>query len=384
MSTRELPTTDEEIWRYSRIAELDLDAFTPASPTDDATLPEPLQRVVAAVPDAAAVVIVRNGFVVSTTVTDSAIELADDAPDLEPVDAFGWLHREHARRLVVRIPRGHVVDAPVLVLSWTDVDGASTFPHLVVDAGEDSSVSVYEHSGAPDGLSALSVPVTELRAGPAARLRYLHGQVLGSRMWQIARQVSTVERDATLSTGLVALGGDYARVRIESAMTGRGASGEMLAAYFGEQRQMHDIRTLQDHVAPGTTSNLLFKGAVEGRAQSIYTGLIHIGKQAAGVNAFQTNRNIKLSDGAWAHSDPNLEIENNDVRCSHASTIGPVDEDQRFYLESRGVPPSVAERLIVMGFFDEVLDRLAVPALAPLLRDEIAGKLARREAEVVE
>ena len=156
----------------------------------------------------------------------------------------------------------------------------------------------------------------------------------------------------------------------------------MLAAYFGEQRQMHDVRTLQDHIAPATTSNLLFKGAVEGRAQSIYTGLIHIGKEAAGVNAFQTNRNVKLSEGAWAHSDPNLEIENNDVRCSHASTIGPVDEDQRFYLESRGVPPQVAERLIVMGFFDEVLEKLPVPSAVGLLRAEIARKLERRDAEV--
>jgi Fe-S cluster assembly protein SufD len=145
---------------------------------------------------------------------------------------------------------------------------------------------------------------------------------------------------------------------------------------------MHDIRTLQDHVAPGTTSNLLFKGAVEGLAQSVYTGLIHIGKQAAGVNAFQTNRNVKLSDGAWAHSDPNLEIENNDVRCSHASTVGPVDEEQAFYLESRGIPPTVAERLIVMGFFDEVLDRLPVPGAVRLLRDEVARKLARRDDEV--
>jgi Fe-S cluster assembly protein SufD len=156
----------------------------------------------------------------------------------------------------------------------------------------------------------------------------------------------------------------------------------MLAAYFGEQRQMHDIRTLQDHVAPSTTSDLLFKGAVEGLASSIYTGLIHIGKDASGVNAFQTNRNIKLSEGAWAHSDPNLEIENNDVRCSHASTIGPVNEDQRFYLESRGVPPQVAERLIVMGFFDDVLARLPMPGAVALLRDEIERKLSRREAEV--
>jgi Fe-S cluster assembly protein SufD len=380
--TMTLPTTDEEIWRYSRIAELDLDAFTPAPVPDDITIPPALQMVIDAVPDAAAVVIVRNGHLVSADVRDPNVEVGDGDAAVEPVDAFGELNRQHATPIVVRVAPGKTVSGPVLVLQWTDLDGASTFPHLIVAAGDDSDVVVYEHAASPDDVVALTVPVTELRAGPAARLRYLHGQVLGARTWQIARQVSSADRDATLSTGAVALGGDYARLRIESSMTGKGASGEMLAAYFGEQRQMHDVRTLQDHVAPGTTSNLVFKGAVEGLAQSIYTGLIHIGKQASGVNAFQTNRNIKLSEGAWAHSDPNLEIENNDVKCSHASTIGPVDEEQRFYLESRGIPPQVAERLIVMGFFDDVLEKLPVPGAVALLRTEIARKLERRDVEV--
>jgi Fe-S cluster assembly protein SufD len=380
--TRALPTTDEEIWRYSRIAELDLDAFSPAPPPDDITIPAALQPLIDAVPDAAAIVVVRNGHLVSSDVRDGGVEITDGDAGVEPVDVFGELNRSHATPIVVRTARGRTVDGPVLVLQWTDGDGVSTFPHVVVDAAENSELVVYEHAASPDEVIALTVPVTEVRVGAAARVRYLHGQVLGARTWQIARQVSTVDRDATLSTGAVALGGDYARLRIESSMTGRGASGEMLAAYFGEQRQMHDVRTLQDHVAPGTTSNLLFKGAVEGLAQSIYTGLIHIGKQAAGVNAFQTNRNIKLSEGAWAHSDPNLEIENNDVRCSHASTIGPVDEEQRFYLESRGIAPQVAERLIVMGFFDEVLEKLPVPGVVARLRDEIARKLERRDVEV--
>jgi Fe-S cluster assembly protein SufD len=177
----------------------------------------------------------------------------------------------------------------------------------------------------------------------------------------------------------VALGGDYARVRSESRLTGPGADARQIAVYFGEAHQMHDFRTLQDHVAPKTSSDLLFKGAVQGHSRSVYTGLIHIGPEAKGSNAFQTNRNLKLSDGAWAESVPNLDIETNDVRCSHASAVGPVDEDQRFYLESRGVPPPVAERLIVLGFFDEVLAQLPVPGLAAEMRAEVAAKLDRRE-----
>jgi Fe-S cluster assembly protein SufD len=133
-------------------------------------------------------------------------------------------------------------------------------------------------------------------------------------------------------------------------------------------------------VAPNTTSNLLFKGVVQGTSHAVWSGLIHIGKEAAGVNAFQTNRNVKLSDGAWAESVPNLEIENNDVHCSHASAVGPVDPDSLFYLESRGVPPAAAERLIVMGFFEEVLQKLPVPGVVAPLRAEVARKLERREA----
>ena len=145
---------------------------------------------------------------------------------------------------------------------------------------------------------------------------------------------------------------------------------------------MLDLRVTQTHAAPKTTSDLLFKGAVQDRARSVYTGLIHIEKDARGARAFQTNRNLKLSSEAWADSVPNLDIENNDVKCSHASTVGPIDEEQRFYLESRGIPPEIADRLIVLGFFDEVIDKLPAQLLSAELRAEVAGKLDRRPVEV--
>jgi Fe-S cluster assembly protein SufD len=141
---------------------------------------------------------------------------------------------------------------------------------------------------------------------------------------------------------------------------------------------MHDFRTLQDHVAPKTHSDLLFKGAVQDQASSVYTGLIRIRHDAKGSAAFQTNRNLTLSHGAWAESVPNLDIQTNDVKCSHASTVGPIDDEQRFYLESRGIPPEVAERLVVLGFFDEVLDQLPVGPLASELRQQVSAKLQRR------
>src|SRR5438067_8764111 len=138
---------------------------------------------------------------------------------------------------------------------------------------------------------------------------------------------------------------------------------------------MHDFRTIPDHAAPATKSDLLFNVAVAGTYKSVYSGLIRVRKEAPGTNAFQTNRNLVLSEGAGAESVPNLEIETNDVHCSHASAVGPIDEEQLYYLESRGVPPEVAERLIVLGFFNEVLQRLPSPALAARLRGRLVTRL---------
>ena len=148
--------------------------------------------------------------------------------------------------------------------------------------------------------------------------------------------------------------------------------------YFGDGDQMLDFRTLQDHAAPHTRSNLLFKGAVEDRAHSVYSGMVHLRPEGQHSEAYQTNRNLVLSEGAGAESIPNLEIEANDVRCSHASTVGPVDDDQRYYLATRGIPPEEADRLIVLGFFDDVLSRLPVRSLSAPLRDAVVRKIEHR------
>ena len=224
------------------------------------------------------------------------------------------------------------------------------------------------------------MPVTELRVGPAARLGYVNLQQLALSDWQIASTVARVDRDGDLESTCAGLGAEYARQRTDCHLDGRGATGNLRAVYFGEGHQTLDFRTFQDHAAPDTTSDLLFKGALGGSSRSVYSGLIRVEKNARGTNAFQTNRNIKLSDDAWAESVPNLEILNNDVRCSHASAVGPVDEEQRFYLESRGVPRTEAERLIVTGFFEEILSVLPVPAAIGPLRRTVEAKFARRRA----
>jgi Fe-S cluster assembly protein SufD len=211
---------------------------------------------------------------------------------------------------------------------------------------------------------------------------YLGVNLLGTGVWQLGHQQAVGERDSTTLLATVALGGDYARVRTDAQVVGQGATTRQVAVYFADGNQMHDFRTLQDHVAPKTNSDLLFKGAVQDTAKSVYTGLIRIRPEAKGSVAYQTNRNLTLSHGAWAESVPNLEIETNDVKCSHASTVGPIDDEQRFYLESRGIPPEVAERLVVLGFFDEVLAQLPVGALAGELRARLDAKVSSRAVAV--
>jgi Fe-S cluster assembly protein SufD len=385
-----LPTEAEEIWRYSRISELDLDLYSPAHGDVETGVPEGAVDAIEAVGPRAGLVVTRNGRVAYTeldpAVAKRGVEVGDvlqaaDGDDLlgsvaaTSTDAFTELATAFVTGgVLVRVPAGITVETPIVVVHWVDRDGAAVFPRTVVVLGEDAEATVIERYQSPD-VAAFVDPVIELDVGNAARLRYASVQDLGPRVWQVAYQASRVGRDSELSSTAVALGGDYARLRTDARLEGRGSSSRLMAVYFGPGTGMHDFRTMQDHAAPQTTSDLLFKGAVAGTAKGVYTGLIRVRKEAPGTNAFQTNRNLVLSEGAGAESVPNLEIETNDVRCSHASAVGPIDEEQRYYLESRGVPPEVAERLIVLGFFNEVLERLPSPSLAARLRERLAVRL---------
>jgi Fe-S cluster assembly protein SufD len=395
------PSTELEEWRYSRIDELDLGRFALQAPADVPTgggIPT-AAAIREELGDLDGVVVLLNGRVVECSLTDSARAAgvvlgtvgdgdpavaaagrsAIGAAAVRPADRYAALNDAYASDpVVLRVPRGVAVERPIAVLSLIDGNAAGTvvLTRLSVLADENSEVSVIE-AAVSDDVDALAVPVTEISVRRAARVRHSSVQDLGHRVWQLGSFVGDVGQDATLSAAVAALGGDYARLRLDCTLSGRGATGNLASVYFGDGDQMLDLRTFQEHRAPDTTSNLLFKGAVADRSHSVYTGLIHISPEARGTNAFQTNRNLKLSDEAWAESVPNLEIENNDVHCSHASTVGPVDADQRFYLESRGVPTEVADRLVVAGFFDEVLDALPVPALAEPVRSRISGLLDR-------
>ncbi|HZR14730.1 MAG TPA: Fe-S cluster assembly protein SufD [Acidimicrobiia bacterium] len=360
------PSASEEIWRYSPI-----DRFDPSRYRPDVTPPPQWGGLDPA--------ITSKGVVVGTldAVDDAtARELLGTCANESP-DAFTALHDAFLTGgAFVHVPAGVVVEDPIVVDHASFGDGRAVFPHTLVVLDEGAEATVLERSSS-DGEDRLVVPVVELVVGQAAHLRFLSVQQHGASTWQIALQRAHVGRDATLRSSAIALGGDYARVRSEALLAGDGADSDVLAVYFGDGDQTLDFRTLQDHAAPHTRSNLLFKGAVEDRAHSVYSGLVRIRRHAQRSDAFQTNRNLVLTEGAGAESIPNLEIEADDVRCSHASAVGPIDEDQLYYLETRGVPPADAQRLIVLGFFDDVFDRLAVPALVEPLRGAVDEKVGR-------
>lgn len=387
-----VPTPSEEAWRYSRIEQLDLGRYRPPGVEADEGGTVTLGTA-GAVTDRAAKVVCVNGVVTSAEL-DSGLEAKGVVVgDLSAVaEAPEWLGvcADGSRDLFVDlndaflrggpfvyIPAGVVVDRPIVIVHRALGDGVASFPRTVIVAGEDAEVSVLERFGSLED-DHLAVPVVELVAGDAARVSYLSVQEYGPRTWQIGLQRAQVGRDSTLRSSAVALGGDYARLRSESLLSGAGASSEMVAVYFADRDQMLDFRTLQDHDAHHTTSDLLFKGAVEDTARSVYSGLVRLRKSAQRANASQTNRNLVLSAEAGAESIPNLEIEANDVRCSHASAVGPIDEDQLYYLQSRGVPPDTAERLIVFGFFEDVISRLPLAGLADPLRAAVASKFRQR------
>jgi len=383
---RGLPSFEEEVWRYTPIDDLDLgayDAGTPGGSAGDAGLTSGLDE------GAAAIVEVSNGVVTRSELNASGLEVVtgDAAMDrvgsvmVDAVDVFSEYNVAlGSSPVAVVIQRNAVIDGPIVIRHHTDSDGLAWFPRVVVSAGENSEATVVEHHASAD-VSALVCPVSEIDVGQAARLRHLTVQEMGPRVWQIGSQRSDIGRDAHLAVSHVALGGGYARARIDTRMVGTGSTGDISAVYFGRGDSQLDFRTFQQHVAPHTNSNLLFKGAVDDSARAIYTGMIRIEPEASDVAAYQTNRNLKLSEDAWAESVPNLEIENNDVKCSHASAVGPVDEEQRFYLESRGVPTEIAEALVVRGFFAEVLEQLPVSAVGEATSERIAELLSLQELE---
>lgn len=380
-----LPTTSDEVWRYAPLKDLDLERFAVASqPQRVSDSPFAVQLI----ERAGLVVRVTDGFGVAPTdeIEGVSVDFETSATSLtgEPLvrryegDTFALLNAALApSTTVIRVAAGVNVAEPIVVLNQSST--SASFSRTQLHVGRGASVTIVEYF--EGGENALVVPVSEYRIEDNGALQLITYQRLHASAWHVARTTGHLARDARLHQAVVGFGAHYDRSRNDAEMLGSGAANELRTTFLGSGDQVHDFRTRQFHVAPRTTSTLLSKGAVAGSSRCVYTGLIEIEKGAKRTDARQTNHNLLLSKSAHADSVPNLDIRENDVMCAHASSVGPLDDLQRWYLESRGVTPEDAQRLLIQGFFYEMLSALP-EQLAELVERDVAAVLSS-VAEVV-
>ena len=276
------------------------------------------------------------------------------------------------------VPRGVEIEQPIEIFHWLRHDNMSIFPHLLLVTDELAKVTVIEHFRSCERTAAgFACGVNDLIAGPGAKVTYVCAQNWADNVIALQMNTTTVDHDASAMSLNLHLGSRYSRFESLSRLTGEGGRSDLLAVAVAKHQQEFDARTLQDHVSPHTASDLLYKNALDDRARTIFGGLIRVEPHAHFTDAYQKVRNLLLSDDAEANSMPGLEILADNVRCTHGATSGQVDEDELFYLRSRGIPVPVAQRLIVTGFLDEVVQRLDHPAISEHLHRLIEEKFSK-------
>jgi Fe-S cluster assembly protein SufD len=359
-----VPSTREEPWRFTDLRGFDPDAFVTNGAAAAATEVE-RARTMLEIDAAGIVTVTEAGLSIERAPEGVTLEaLAEDHPRLgELVGAGDKLSAHNAAMwkdgLLVRVPRGVELEKPIYVRIANGAEGGALFWRLLVEAEEGARFTLIEEyvSETPD-LRAYTNAAVELYVGQNAKLEYVSIQNLSRETWHFAFHRARVERDAELDWVAGGFGSKKGKVRIENDLAGPGATSRVTGAYFADGDQHLDYDTFQEHLAPSTTSDFAFKGALRDAATAVWRGMIRVEPDAQKTNAYQENRNLLLSDRAHADSIPGLEIMANDVRCTHGATIGQVDREQLFYLMARGLSRAEAERLIVRGFFADILDRI--------------------------
>ena len=276
------------------------------------------------------------------------------------------------------VPRGVEIELPVEIFHWLTGENAAVFPHLLLVTDELAKVTVIEHFHSVDRPApGFACGVNDLIAGPGAKVTYVCAQNWGDNVLALQINSTKVEHEASVKSLNLHLGSRYSRFESLSRLTGEGARSDLLAVSIADGIQEFDARTLQDHASPHTTSDLLYKNALNDRARSIFGGLIRVEPHAHFTDAYQKVRNLLLSDDAEANSMPGLEILADNVKCTHGATSGQIDAEEMFYLQARGIPPAVARQLLVGGFLNEVIERLDQPAIATHLHQSIEEKFSR-------
>jgi Fe-S cluster assembly protein SufD len=371
------PTSRDEHWRFTDLRGFDPEAFT----TNGAVAAEELPATMLDVDVAGLAVVDESGVSVTKMpegITFEPFTEHERLGQLVGADEKFAAHNAAAWKLglLVVVPRGLELEHPLAVRILNSVENGALFFRLLVVAEAGSRFTlIEEYASTSPELPGYTNAVSELFVEQGAKLEYVSIQNLSRETWHFASHHARVERDAELDWVAGGFGSRKGKVWIQNDLAGQGATSRVTGAYFADGEQHLDYDTYQLHAAPNTTSDFAFKGALRDQATAVWRGMIHVEKEAQRTNAYQENRNLMLSPTTHAVPIPGLEILANDVRCTHGATVGQVDREQLFYLMARGLSRAEAERLIVRGFFTDVLDRIELEPLREALGEALEARI---------
>jgi Fe-S cluster assembly protein SufD len=364
-------------WEFTDISGIDLDAFPSAAPADVSG--EPLFGDLAGRQPAPAESL-------DEPVVMALDEAAERFPDLverhfgtvvSADDAFAARNeRDWSAGAFVYVPRGQRLEEPALITA-VQPPGATLNWRTLIVLEDGAEAEVWEQW--LSDVEGLFNAVTEVVVGRNARLRYVCGQALSEQTSIFGTQRAVVADDGSFDWVALGFGSARGKVRMETNLAGVGAEAKVTGAYAGHARQHLDFDTTQEHAAAHTTSDLAFRGVLAGRATAVWRGMIRVDPGAQQTDAFQESRNLLLSKRAHADAIPGLEIEANDVRCTHAAAIAQIDPEQVYYLMARGIPRETATRLVIEGFLEELVERFEEGSV----RDTLSAALGRRLERVL-
>ncbi len=395
-SNAPLPGRTDENWRFANRKGLDLDAFSfgpKDRPTNTDSLVEKSDLTSA---QSGSLVFANNHTlaynkasqehqdkgVIWSSLQDALVHNSDLLKDYfmkQDInlgsEKFAHLHSAFVTNgAFLYIPKGVEIEAPFCSYNWASAENGAIFPHMLVIAEEFSKVSIAEAHLSAGSEPALSCGVTHLFAGVGAKIDYTLIQNFNEQTLGFQINSNIAGKDSEVKMNSVNIGCHRYRSETHGQIKGPGAHVDMRSLALVDSDQEIDQRTLQTHSAPHTTSNLLFKNALKQNAKTIFSGLIKVDECAQLTDAYQTNRNLLLSNTAEANSLPGLEIEANDVKCSHGATTSEIQDEEIFYMLARGIPKEAAQELIVYGFFEEILDCIKDEKLAETAREIIREK----------
>jgi len=392
-ATQTAPTHQTEEWRRTDPALFPFDSVKRLpNMTRTNTLPEAEWDnhfdVVVAVTDKHYAIMDRTGITRDGAITVMALdEAAEKKPDLVKTYLQGQALPTTSGKyeafndafwnfgLLIHVPDGCVLEKGILIRYTMEAPDALFIPRLVVAAGKNSSALIAEHLVSADNTKFLAVPEREMYVDEAARVKLVSLQEWGNDACQISNDWGLVARDANLNWITLNFGSKVSKMKFGSDVAGPGSAADMDGIFFASGEQHMDQRTLQIHSSADTYSRLLYKGAVKDAAHSVYQGLIIARPGAIRVDAYQTNNNLVLNPGARADSIPGLLIDADDLKCSHGSTLGNLDPEQLFYLQSRGLSEQAARRILIMGFFEEVVERIPYAFIQDRVHQHIDKKM---------